>query len=549
MGTNLLIVMPGTHQRRRRARRHRLAADADVGRSQGDPDRGADGALRRARAALELAGHERGSELDDAASRARRPTTSPFAPGRCRAGVALIAVRRRGRHQGRRARADRRRQAVRRRTPTPSGSWCASRTSPSRSSACSPRRGSRRWGRTTTTRSSCRCTTFGAKIQGGLHNYLNGTIFVGAQSPQTTPRAPRSRSRRSCAIATTSADGADDDFFIRNLAEIANAQQEGTKTMTTLLASVAAVSLRGRRHRHHEHHAGERDRADARDRHAHGRRRQAAQHPAAVPGRGAHALDDGRHHRRHPRFARRAPARRQVRLADAGARRHHHHRRRLLGCRRHRLRALSRAQGVAARSHRRASGTNDVSIAVVHGAGQGRCRSSEGSPPPHKNQPNSAGARQHRRGASARGRGARAFFAAAQRLGGLQALHVEQHSRRAGGARLNTTATGGTSGATGTTTAGGGVGGGNTNSIANSNWNTYDSYNFSITASQTIWDAPGQLARWRQFVSTAEAQEATERATRLSTTLTVRQLLLRGAREQGISSRSRARRWPIRTSI
>jgi putative ABC transport system permease protein len=37
--------------------------------------------------------------------------------------------------------------------------------------------------------------------------------------------------------------GADDDFSIRNLAEMASAQQEGTKTMTTLLASVAAVSL------------------------------------------------------------------------------------------------------------------------------------------------------------------------------------------------------------------------------------------------------------------------------------------------------------------
>jgi putative ABC transport system permease protein len=37
--------------------------------------------------------------------------------------------------------------------------------------------------------------------------------------------------------------GADDDFSIRNLAEIASAQQEGTKTMTTLLASIAAVSL------------------------------------------------------------------------------------------------------------------------------------------------------------------------------------------------------------------------------------------------------------------------------------------------------------------
>src|SRR5581483_7962273 len=33
------------------------------------------------------------------------------------------------------------------------------------------------------------------------------------------------------------------DFSIRNLSEIAGAQQQGTETMTTLLASVAAVSL------------------------------------------------------------------------------------------------------------------------------------------------------------------------------------------------------------------------------------------------------------------------------------------------------------------
>src|SRR5262249_50933334 len=37
--------------------------------------------------------------------------------------------------------------------------------------------------------------------------------------------------------------GADDDFSIRNLAEMASARQEGANTMTTLLASVAAVSL------------------------------------------------------------------------------------------------------------------------------------------------------------------------------------------------------------------------------------------------------------------------------------------------------------------
>ena len=39
------------------------------------------------------------------------------------------------------------------------------------------------------------------------------------------------------------ADGTDDDFSIRNLAETASASQEGARTLTTLLAAIAAVSL------------------------------------------------------------------------------------------------------------------------------------------------------------------------------------------------------------------------------------------------------------------------------------------------------------------
>ncbi|MBS1150982.1 MAG: hypothetical protein H6Q89_2680, partial [Myxococcaceae bacterium] len=39
------------------------------------------------------------------------------------------------------------------------------------------------------------------------------------------------------------AQDAEDDFSVRNLSEIANAQQEGTRVLTTLLASIAAVSL------------------------------------------------------------------------------------------------------------------------------------------------------------------------------------------------------------------------------------------------------------------------------------------------------------------
>jgi putative ABC transport system permease protein len=85
-------------------------------------------------------------------------------------------------------------------------------------------------------------TTFAQRIQGGFGKFLNGTIFVQATSEEATNRALadikallRDRHRLPA--------GADDDFSIRNLAEVASARQQGTETMTTLLASVAAVSL------------------------------------------------------------------------------------------------------------------------------------------------------------------------------------------------------------------------------------------------------------------------------------------------------------------
>jgi putative ABC transport system permease protein len=85
-------------------------------------------------------------------------------------------------------------------------------------------------------------TTFQSKIQGGLQKYLNGIIFISATSAADTARAQ-------AAVTNLLRDrhripnGTDDDFSIRNLTEIAGAQQEGTKTMTTLLASIAFVSL------------------------------------------------------------------------------------------------------------------------------------------------------------------------------------------------------------------------------------------------------------------------------------------------------------------
>jgi putative ABC transport system permease protein len=85
-------------------------------------------------------------------------------------------------------------------------------------------------------------TTYQSKIQGGLQKYLSGTIFAGATSSQTLTKAQNDISNLLRDRHHT-APGADDDFSIRNLTEMASAQQEGTQTLTTLLASIAAVSL------------------------------------------------------------------------------------------------------------------------------------------------------------------------------------------------------------------------------------------------------------------------------------------------------------------
>ena len=86
-------------------------------------------------------------------------------------------------------------------------------------------------------------TTFMTKIQGGLEKFMQGTILRQRAFGGRDATRRSGRSRRCCASATTCRRGADDDFSIRNLAEMASAQQEGTKTLTTLLASIAAVSL------------------------------------------------------------------------------------------------------------------------------------------------------------------------------------------------------------------------------------------------------------------------------------------------------------------
>jgi putative ABC transport system permease protein len=85
-------------------------------------------------------------------------------------------------------------------------------------------------------------STFQAKIQGGLQNYISGIIVVSAKSEAETGRAQKEisailRDRHHLGPHD------DDDFYVRNLTEIAAAQQQGTKALTGLLAAIAVVSL------------------------------------------------------------------------------------------------------------------------------------------------------------------------------------------------------------------------------------------------------------------------------------------------------------------
>ena len=113
--------------------------------------------------------------------------------------------------------------------------------------------------------------------------------------------------------------GADEPFTIRNLTEILQAQEAASRVLTLLLGAVAVGEPAGRRHRDHEHHAGQRHRAHARDRAAHGGRRARPRHPQAVPRRGDHAVDDRRRARHPARRDRVVCGRRVRRLA------HRHH--------------------------------------------------------------------------------------------------------------------------------------------------------------------------------------------------------------------------------
>jgi len=85
-------------------------------------------------------------------------------------------------------------------------------------------------------------TTFQARVKGGLKNLIAGAIEVSAVSSDATGRA-ETQIRGLLRERHRLTSGAEDDFSVRNLAEMASARQDSAKTMTTLLAAIAAVSL------------------------------------------------------------------------------------------------------------------------------------------------------------------------------------------------------------------------------------------------------------------------------------------------------------------
>jgi putative ABC transport system permease protein len=82
-------------------------------------------------------------------------------------------------------------------------------------------------------------TTFQTKIQGGLGKFLSGTIFISTTDANAAERQVTELLRDRHRIGGPT----EDDFQIRNLAEVASAQEESSRTVTLFLAVVAAVSL------------------------------------------------------------------------------------------------------------------------------------------------------------------------------------------------------------------------------------------------------------------------------------------------------------------
>ena len=134
----------------------------------------------------------------------------------------------------------------------------------------------------------------------------NHNIAVAATSARGRASKAHGRGhRRGCAGCAACAEPQENDFdiFTNELGRPRRFDQLAAMVGAATFGGLRARAAGGR-HRHHEHHAGLGDRADPRDRRAHGAGRAAPPHPRPVRHRGGHALAAGRA----PRRAARAPA-------------------------------------------------------------------------------------------------------------------------------------------------------------------------------------------------------------------------------------------------
>ena len=85
-------------------------------------------------------------------------------------------------------------------------------------------------------------TTFRARVQGGLNQFIDGNVLVAA-APGVATAELEVRIEALLRERHRLRPGTPDDFHVRNLGDIVTAQQEGARTMTSLLAGIALVSL------------------------------------------------------------------------------------------------------------------------------------------------------------------------------------------------------------------------------------------------------------------------------------------------------------------
>ncbi len=85
-------------------------------------------------------------------------------------------------------------------------------------------------------------STYRSRIQSGLEQFVDGTLFVGVAS-QGVAGSVQSQIEALLRERHRLRPGEPDDFSVRNLADVASAQQEGARTMNSLMAGIALVSL------------------------------------------------------------------------------------------------------------------------------------------------------------------------------------------------------------------------------------------------------------------------------------------------------------------